>query len=62
MMTLHLRTDELTSQLAELNSQNADYRKIIHNADNSRSFTNKIRVEVRRKSKFRHIIYNSSSV
>ena len=45
-VALQLRTEELTYTLSDLNSQNADLRKQLHNSDHLRSHTNKAKVEV----------------
>ncbi|XP_037297160.1 cingulin-like protein 1 isoform X2 [Manduca sexta] len=44
-IALQLRTEELTFKVSELNSQNADLRKLIHNADHLKSHTNRERIE-----------------
>ncbi|XP_022829422.1 myosin heavy chain, striated muscle-like [Spodoptera litura] len=44
-VALQLRTEELTCELSDLNSQNSDLRKQIHNSDHLRSQSNKNKVE-----------------
>ncbi|XP_052751537.1 LOW QUALITY PROTEIN: myosin heavy chain, striated muscle-like [Galleria mellonella] len=44
-IALQLRTEELTYELSELNSQNVDLRKQIYNADHLKSQTNRGKIE-----------------
>ncbi|CAG5009632.1 unnamed protein product [Parnassius apollo] len=44
-MAMHLQSEQMTCKLSELNSQNADLRKQLFNAENLRSHCNKRRVE-----------------
>ncbi|XP_047023711.1 cilia- and flagella-associated protein 58-like [Helicoverpa zea] len=44
-VALQLRTEELTYEISDLNSQNNDLRKQIHNSDHLRSQTNKNKIE-----------------
>lgn len=44
-VALQLRIEELTCELSDLNSQNSDLRKQIHNSDHLRSQSNKNKVE-----------------
>lgn len=45
-VALQLRTEDLTYDLSELNSMNADLRKQLHTADNLKSPTIKHKIEV----------------
>ncbi|XP_013138642.1 PREDICTED: golgin IMH1-like isoform X2 [Papilio polytes] len=50
-MALHLQTENLTYKLSELNSHNADLQKLLNNAENLKSYTNKNKAEIEKELK-----------
>lgn len=43
---MQLRTEELTYNISEINSQNSDLRKQLQKADHYKSYNNRTKIEV----------------